>query len=200
MNMNMNILINYLRKLMITQLTDEINELDVDALNEILNEALNQPLNEIIDGEESGKNFVSTQEKILQLVEKFENVEKLDVEVEKQQTHLSDYITAKNIAAFCIFTGLVGLGFYLFYYSGGGPGPDSLSNSNAELYQSMSQLSKDLQTMDQKGILDALKKINEYIGNLSKEEFKILMNVKDILLGGKSGTDSHSLLKLPENK
>ena len=139
-------------------------------------------IREFIGVEADYESFTSGQEKILQSLEKLEKVEKLDVEVEKQQTHLSDYITAKNIAAFCIFTGLVGLGFYLFYYSGGGPGPDSLSNSNAELYQSMSQLSKDLQTMDQNGIFDALARLNDSSAPLSKQEIKLLIEIKNILL------------------
>ena len=136
-------------------------------------------IREFIGVEADYESFTSGQEKILQSLEKLEKVEKLDVEVEKQQTHLSDYITAKNIAAFCIFTGLVGLGFYLFFYGG----EDSLSNSTVELLQSLNQLSKDLRTMDQKGIFDALEKINDQASGLSKEEFKILTEVRDVLSG-----------------
>ena len=135
-------------------------------------------IREFIGVEADYESFTSGQEKILQLVEKFENVEKLDVEVEKQQTHLSDYITAKNIAAFCIFTGLVGLGFYLFFYGG----EDLLSNSTVELLQSLNQLSKDLRTMDQKGIFDALARLNDSSAPLSKQEIKLLIEIKNILL------------------
>ena len=137
-------------------------------------------IREFIGVEADYESFTSGQEKILQSLEKLEKlekVEKLDVEVEKQQTHLSDYITAKNIAAFCIFTGLVGLGFYLFFYGG----EDLLSNSTESL-QYLCKLSKDLQTMDQNGIFDALARLNDSSAPLSKQEIKLLIEIKNILL------------------
>ena len=132
-------------------------------------------IQEFIDVENGYENVITGQEKILQLLEKLE-MQKADVEA--PETHLSDYITAKNIAAFCIFTGLVGLGFYLFFYGG----EDSLSNSTVELLQSLNQLSKDLRTMDQKGIFDALARLNDSSAPLSKQEIKLLIEIKNILL------------------
>ena len=139
-------------------------------------------IQEFIDVENGYENVITGQEKILQLLEKLE-MQKADVEA--PETHLSDYITAKNIAAFCIFTGLVGLGFYLFFYGG----EDSLSNSTLESLQSLGQLSKNLRTINQNNIVGALEKINDPSVYLSKEEIKVLIGMQRMLFKRVEGMD-----------
>ena len=49
--------------------------------------------------------------------------------------------------------------------------------------------------IEQKGLLEALKKLNENSVNLSKEEIKLLMEIKNLLL--KKGINENSSLNRP---
>ena len=144
-------------------------------------------IREFIGLENDYESLISNQEKILQSLEKLENIE-----VENQQIYLSDYLTLKNILYFLILLSFLGSGFWLYntYF---------FNNSVLESIKSLGELSKDLHKIDQTGILDALKKLNENSVNLSKEEIKILMKIKNLLL--KKGIDENQSLslKIPTN-
>ena len=56
-------------------------------------------------------------------------------------------------------------------------------------------MSKDLHAIDHKRVLDALKKLNENSVNLSKEEIKLLLEIKNLLL--KKGINENSSLDKP---
>lgn len=102
-----------------------------------------------------------------------ENLENL--EVENQQLNLSDYLTLKNLIYFLIFLSFIGGGFWLY-------NTDFFNNSILESIKSLGELSKDLHKIDQTGVLSALQKLNENSVNLSKEEIKLLLEIKNLLL------------------
>lgn len=83
-----------------------------------------------------------------------------------------------------IFIGFIGGGFWLY-------NADFFNNSTLESIKSLNTLSKDLHAIDHKGVLDALKKLNE---NSSKEEIKLLLEIKNLLL--KKGIDGNTSLLL----
>ena len=140
-------------------------------------------IREFIGLENDYESLISNQEKILQSLEKLENIE-----VENQQIYLSDYLTLKNTLYFLILLGFLGSGFWLY-------NTDFFNNSILESIKSLGELSKDLHKIDQTGIFDALKKLNENSVNLSKEEIKILMEIKNLLL--KKGIDENKSLNRP---
>ena len=140
---------------------------------------------EFIGLENDYESLISNQEKILQSLEKLENIK-----IENQQIYLSDYLTLKNTLYFLILLGFLGSGFWLY-------NTDFFNNSILESIKSLGELSKDLHKIDQIGIFDALKKLNENSVNLSKEEIKILMEIKNLLL--KKGIDENLSLDRPIN-
>ena len=129
------------------------------------------------------ESLLSNQEKILQSLEKLENLE-----VENQQSNLSDYLTLRNIIYFLIALSFIGSGFWLY-------NTDFFNNSILESIKSLGELSKDLHKIDQTGVLSALKKLNENSVDLSKEEIKLLMEIKNLLL--KKGIDENPSLDRP---
>ena len=130
---------------------------------------------EFIGLENDCESILSNQEKILQSLEKLENLE-----VENQQLNLPDYLTLKNLIYFLIFLSFIGSGFWLY-------NTDFFNTSILESIKSLGELSKELHKIDQTGVLEALKKLNENSVNLSKEEIKILMEIRNLLL--QKGTD-----------
>ena len=66
-------------------------------------------IREFIGLENDYESLLSNQKKILQSLEKLENIE-----VENQQSYLSDYLTLKNTLYFLIFLGFIGGGFWLY--------------------------------------------------------------------------------------
>lgn len=84
-------------------------------------------------------------------------------------------MTLRNTIYFLIFLGFIGSGFWLY-------NTDFFNTSILESIKSLGELSKDLHKIDKTGILDALKKLNENSVNLSKEEIKLLMEIKNLLL------------------
>lgn len=115
-----------------------------------------------------------------------ENLENL--EVENQQLNLSDYLTLKNLIYFLIFLSFIGGGFWLY-------NTDFFNNSILESIKSLGELSKDLHKIDQTGVLSALQKLNENSVNLSKEEIKLLLEIKNLLL--KKGINENQSLNRP---
>ena len=140
-------------------------------------------IREFIGLESDYESLLSNQEKILQSLEKLENLE-----VENQQSNLSDYLTLKNLIYFLIFLSFIGGGFWLY-------NTDFFNNSILESIKSLGELSKDLHKIDQTGVLSALKKLNENSVNLSKEEIKLLLEIKNLLL--KKGIDENQSLNRP---
>ena len=140
-------------------------------------------IREFIGLESDYESLLSNQEKILQSLEKLENLE-----VENQQSNLSDYLTLRNIIYFLIALSFIGSGFWLY-------NTDFFNNSILESIKSLGELSKDLHKIDQTGVLSALKKLNENSVNLSKEEIKLLMEIKNLLL--KKGIDENPSLDRP---
>lgn len=108
-----------------------------------------------------------------ELLEELKQLKQL--EIQTQQTSYLDYLTLKNALWVLFFIGLIGSGFWLYNAD--------FSNTNVlESIKSLSSLSKDLHNLDQQGIFDALKKLNENSVNLSKEEVKLLMEIKNLLM------------------
>ena len=142
-------------------------------------------IREFIGLESDYESLLSNQEKILQLLEKLENLE-----VENQQSNLSDYLTLRNIIYFLIALSFIGSGFWLY-------NTDFFNNSILESIKSLGELSKDLHKIDQTGVLSTLKKLNENSVNLSKEEIKLLLEIKNLLL--KKGIDENQSLNRPIN-
>ena len=140
-------------------------------------------IREFIGLESDYESLLSNQEKIIQSLEKLENLE-----VENQQSNLSDYLTFRNIIYFLIALSFIGSGFWLY-------NTDFFNNSILESIKSLGELSKDLHKIDQTGVLSALKKLNENSVNLSKEEIKLLMEIKNLLL--KKGIDENPSLDRP---
>ena len=108
--------------------------------------------------------------------------------VEKQQTHLSDYLTVRNGLYILILLFFLGGGFWIY-------SNDFFNDSILTAIQSLGELSKELHQIDQSGILLALKKLNENSVNLSKEEIKLLFEIKNLLL--KRGIDQNQFLDRP---
>ena len=127
-------------------------------------------IREFIGLESDYESLLSNQEKILQSLEKLENLE-----VENQQSNLSDYLTLKNLIYFLIFLSFLGGGFWLY-------NADFFNNSTLESIKSLGELSKDLHKLDQTGVLSALKKLNENSVDLTNEEIKLLLAIKNFLL------------------
>ena len=140
-------------------------------------------IREFIGLESDYESLLSNQEKILQSLEKLENLE-----VENQQSNLSDYLTLRNIIYFLIALSFIGSGFWLY-------NTDFFNNSILESIKSLGELSKDLHKIDQTGVLSALKKLNENSVDLSKEEIKLLMEIKNLLL--KKGINKNESLNRP---
>ena len=142
-------------------------------------------IKEFIGLESDYESLLSNQEKIIQSLEKLENLE-----VENQQLNLSDYLTLKNLIYFLIFLSFIGGSFWLY-------NTDFFNNAILESIKSLGELSKDLHKIDQTGVLSTLKKLNENSVNLSKEEIKLLLEIKNLLL--KKGIDENQSLNRPIN-
>ena len=124
-------------------------------------------IRDFIGLEDNYESLLSNQDKILEQLEK--------LEVNNQQTNYSDYLTLKNLLILLIFLGFIGGGFWLY-------NTEFFNNSILESIKSLGTLSKDLHQIDQKSILEALKKLNENSVNMSVEEVKLLMEIKNLLL------------------
>ena len=135
-------------------------------------------IRDFIGLEDNYESLLSNQDKILEQLEK--------LEVNNQQTNYSDYLTLKNLLILLIFLGFIGGGFWLY-------NTEFFNNSILESIKSLGTLSKDLHQIDQKSILEALKKLNENSVNMSVEEVKLLMEIKNLLL--KKGIDENLSLK-----
>ena len=137
-------------------------------------------IRDFIGLEDNYESLLSNQDKILEQLEK--------LEVNNQQTNYSDYLTLKNLLILLIFLGFIGGGFWLY-------NTEFFNNSILESIKSLGTLSKDLHQIDQKSILEALKKLNENSVNMSVEEVKLLMEIKNLLL--KRGIEENPFLSKP---
>jgi hypothetical protein len=149
-------------------------------------------LREFIGLENDYESLLSNQEKILESLNDLKKVETLNQEIllESQKTSYYDYLTLKN-ALWVLFTlGVIGSGLWLY-------NADFFNNSVLESLKSLGTLSKDLHSIDQKSVFEALKKLNENSVNLSKEEIKLLLEIKNLLL--KKGIDENPSLDKPIN-
>ena len=122
---------------------------------------------EFLEFDNDYKSLLSNQDKI------FEQLEKL--EINNQQTNYSDYLTLKNLLILLIFLSFIGGGFWLY-------NTELYNNSVLELIKCLGNLTKDLHQIDQKEILETLKKLNENSVNMSVEKVKLLMEIKNLLL------------------
>lgn len=129
------------------------------------------------------ENLLSNQDKILEQLQQLEKSE-----LESQQTNYSDYLNLKNLMILLILLGFLGGGFWLY-------NTDFFNNSVLESIKSLGILSKDLHNINQNYIFDALKKLNETSVNISAEEIKLLMEIKNLLL--QKGIDENPSLKTP---
>lgn len=129
------------------------------------------------------ENLLSNQDKILEQLQQLEKFE-----LESQQINYSDYLNLKNLMILLILLGFLGGGFWLL-------NTDFVNNSILESIKSFDKVSKDLHTINQNGIFDALKKLNENSVNMSKEEIKLLMEIKNLLL--QKGINENQSLNKP---
>lgn len=130
------------------------------------------------------ESLLLSQDQILDQLKELKNLEIKNQELilEGKKESYSDYLTMKNALLLLFFIGFIGGGFWLYNV-------DFFNNSTLELIKSLGTLSKDLHAIDHKGVLDALKKLNENSVNLSKEEVKLLLEIKNLLL--KKGIDEN---------
>lgn len=141
-------------------------------------------IREFIGLENDYESLLSNQDQILEKLQQIENLELANQSliISDQQTSYYDYLTLKNALWVLFFLGFIGSGFWLY-------NADFFNNSTLESIKSLGTLSKDLHAIDHKGVLDALKKLNENSVNLSKEEIKLLLEIKNLLL--KKGIDEN---------
>jgi hypothetical protein len=117
------------------------------------------------------------QEQILDHLQKLEDLqlENQSLIVQTSSSSFYNYLTFKNLLWFLFFLGFIG-GSFWFYHT------DFLNTSTLESIKDLSILSKNLHHIDHQGILEALKKLNENSVHLSKEEIKLLLEIKNLLL------------------
>lgn len=142
-------------------------------------------IREFIGLENDYESLLSNQDQILDQLKQLEKLEIQNQELilEGKKESYYDYLTMKNALWILFFLGFIGGSFWLY-------NADFFNNSTLESIKSLGTLSKDLHAIDHKGVLDALKKLNENSVNLSKEEIKLLLEIKNLLL--KKGIDENS--------
>ena len=113
------------------------------------------------------ESLLNDQKMLLKKLQKLKNVE-----MQEYQSSYLDYLTLINLLYFIIFLSFLGNIFYLY-------NANIFNNSILESLKSLGSLSIDLQNINQKSILEALSK---FLTNLSKEELKLLMEIKNLLL------------------
>jgi hypothetical protein len=141
-------------------------------------------IREFIGLENDYESLLSNQDQILDQLKQLEKLEIQNQELilEGKKESYYDYLTMKNALWILFVLGFIGGGFWLYNV-------DFFNNSTLESIKSLGTLSKDLHAIDHKGVLDALKKLNENSVNLSKEEIKLLLEIKNLLL--KKGIDDN---------
>lgn len=147
-------------------------------------------IREFIGLENDYESLLSNQDQILDQLKQLKDLEIQNQELilEGKQTSYYDSLTLKNLIWLLVLLGFLGGGFWLY-------NADFFNNSTLESIKSLGNLSKDLHSIDHKGVLDALKKLNENSVNLSKEEIKLLLEIKNLLL--KRGIDENTSLDRP---
>jgi hypothetical protein len=149
-------------------------------------------LREFLGMEQDYESLLSNQDQILEKLDELKKVELGNQELilEGKKESYYDYLTMKNALWVLFFLGFIGGGFWLY-------NADFFSNATLESIKGLGNLSKDLHSINHKGILEVLGKLNENSVNLSKEEIKLLMEIKNLLL--KKGIDENKSLDKPIN-
>lgn len=142
-------------------------------------------IREFLGLENDYESLLTNQDQIMDQLKELKNLEIQNQELilEGKKESYYDYLTLKNALWVLFFLGFIGGGFWLY-------NADFFNNSTLESIKSLGTLSKDLHAIDHKGVLDALKKLNENSVNLSKEEVKLLLEIKNLLL--KKGIDENT--------
>jgi len=141
-------------------------------------------IREFIGLENDYESLLSNQDQILDQLKQLKDleIENQELILEGKQTSYYDSLTLKNLIWLLVLLGFLGGGFWLY-------NADFFNNSTLESIKSLGNLSKDLHSIDHRGVLDALKKLNENSVNLSKEEIKLLLEIKNLLI--KKGIDEN---------
>lgn len=149
-------------------------------------------IREFLGLENDYESLLSNQDQILDQLKQLEKLEIQNQELilEEKKEHYYEYFNIKNALWVLFILGFIGGGFWLY-------NTDFFNNSTLESIKSLGTLSKDLHAIDHNGVLDALKKLNENSVNLSKEEIKLLLEIKNLLL--KKGIDENPSLDRPIN-
>lgn len=136
------------------------------------------------------ESLLSNQDQILDQLKQLEKLEIQNQELilEGKKESYYDYLTLKNTLWVLFFLAFLGGGFWLY-------NTDFFSNATLESIKGLGALSKDLHTINLKSMFDSLQKLNENSVNLSKEEIKLLLEIKNLLL--KKGIDENSSLDKP---
>ncbi|DAZ93510.1 TPA: hypothetical protein N0F65_000359 (mitochondrion) [Lagenidium giganteum] len=142
-------------------------------------------IREFLGLENDYESLLSNQDQILDQLKQLEKLE-----IQNQELILEEYFNIKNALWVLFILGFIGGGFWLY-------NTDFFNNSTLESIKSLGTLSKDFHAIDHNGVLDALKKLNENSVNLSKEEIKLLLEIKNLLL--KKGIDENPSLDRPIN-
>lgn len=132
------------------------------------------------------ESLLTNQTEILEKLEKLESTNNLLIENQKES--YLDYLTLKNFLILLLIFSIIGSGFWLY-------NSDFFSNSILESIKSLGNVSKDFHTINHQAVLDALKKLNENTVNLNKEEVKLLLEIKNLIL--KNGIDRNTNLDKP---
>jgi hypothetical protein len=142
-------------------------------------------IREFLGLENDYESLLKNQDQILNQLKQLEElqIQNQGLILEEKKENYYNYFTVKNALWVLLFLSFIGGGFWLY-------NADLFNTSTLESIKSLGILSKDLHAIDHKEILDALKKLNESSVNLSKEEIKLLLEIKNLLL--KKGIDENT--------
>jgi hypothetical protein len=131
-------------------------------------------LRDFLGFDEDFEHIISNQSQILEKISHLEKMEIDNANINAESSYYN-YLTLKNLLYFLIFVGLIGSGVWLY-------NTDFLNSSILESIKGLGTLSKEFHSINLKTLLEALEKLNENSVNLSKEELKLLNEIRSLIL------------------
>lgn len=137
------------------------------------------------------ESILNNQEEIISSLKSIEKNELLENNaiMENKKENNNNFLTLKNLLWLLFLLGFIGGGFMLFN-SGG---------FNNDLLESIKSLG-DLHKINYQIILDTLSELNKNSLNVSKEEIKILLEIRNLLLKKGIAENKSSILDKPLNE